>query len=197
VLELGNIADVLSGVPVRETKDGSAHFMRLSDFSDLKAGRTPILVAGEAPALARALVIQEGDLVVAARGAATDVCVASYSVFGAYVSLDIYLVRPDRARVNSQYLSAFLSIPATQALLAGGKQGSSLARLPKDALEKVEVPLPPMHVQELIAALALSVEEEDKLLKKLTSLNSILGRETVARAIRAAGTQQYLTRSIR
>jgi len=196
MLELQNIASVFSGVSVRETKSGSARFMRLSDLSDLKAGRTPALTTGEAPAVARALMIEEGDLIVGARGSATDICGASDAVFGAFVSLDIYLVRPNRDRVNPQYLVAFLALPATQALLAGSKQGSSLARLPKDALERIEVPLPPMPVQKIIAGLALSFEEEDKLLHKLTNLNSILGRETVARAIRAADTQQFLKRSI-
>jgi hypothetical protein len=196
MLELRNIASVLSGVSVREAKSGTARFVRLSDLSDLKAGRTPALATGEAPAVARALMIEEGDLIVGARGSATDICGASDAVFGAFVSLDIYLVRPDRGKVNPQYLAAFLALPATQTLLAGSKQGSSLARLPKEALEKIEVPLPPMAVQQMIAGLALSFDEEDKLLKKLTDLNSIFGRETVARAIRAADTRQFLRRSI-
>jgi len=196
MLELRNIASVLSGVSVREVKSGTARFMRLSDLSELKAGRTPALTTGEAPAVARALKIEDGDLIVGARGSTTDICIASDAVIGAFVSLDIYLVRPDRSRVNPQYLVAFLSLPATQALFAGGKQGSSLARLPKDELEKTEVPLPPMAVQQMIAGLALSFDEEDKLLKKLTDLNSIFGRETVARAIRAADTRQFLRRSI-
>jgi hypothetical protein len=58
-------------------------------------------------------------------------------------------------------------------------------------LEKIEIPLPPLHVQRLIAELALAFEKEDQLLKKLTDLNSILGRETVARAIRAADTRRF------
>jgi hypothetical protein len=189
VLELGEISDIFTGVSIREAKNGSARFMRLSDLSDLRAGRTPELATGKAPEVARALTIEEGDVIVGARGSVTDISVAGDVVFGAFVSLDIYLVRPDQARVNPQYLVAFLTLPSTQALFASGKQGSSLARLPKEALERIEVPLPPMRVQRLIADLAFSFEQEDKLLKKLTTLNSILGRETVARAIRAADSQ--------
>ncbi len=195
MLELKEIANVLSGVSVRVAKDGSARFMRLSDLSDLKAGRSPVLATGEAPAVARALMIEEGDLIVGARGAVTDVCVANGAVFGAFISLDLYLVRPNRAMVNPQYLAAFLEIPTTQALFAGSKQGSGLARLPKDALEKMEVPVPPVQSQQLIAGLALSFAEESKLLKKLTDLRSFLGRETVARAIRAADERHNSIRS--
>jgi hypothetical protein len=191
VLELGEISNIFTGVSIREAKNGPARFMRLSDLSDLRAGRTPALATGKAPEVARALTIEEGDVIVGARGSVIDVSVACDVVFGAFVSLDIYLVRPDQARVNPQYLVAFLTLPSTQALFASGKQGSSLARLPKDALEKIEIPLPPMRVQRLIADLAFSFEQEDKLLKKLTTLNSILGRETVARAIHATDSQRH------
>lgn len=195
MLELKEFSNLYSGVSVREAAGGSARFMRLSDLSDLKAGRAPALAIGEAPAVARALTIEEGDLIVGARGAVTDVFVASEAVFGAFISLDLYLVRPNRAIVNPQYLAAFLQLPATQAVLAGRKQGSGLARLPKDALEKMEVPIPSTQAQRLIAELAHSCEEEGKLLKKLTDLRSFLGRETVARAFRAADTRRNSSRS--
>lgn len=195
MLELRNIASVFSGVSVCETKGGSARFMRLSDLSDLKAGRAPALATGEAPAVARALRIEEGDLIVAARGSATDVCVACAPVFGAFISLDLYLVRPKRAMANPQYLATFLELPATQALFVGSKQGSVLARLPKDALEKIEIPVPPIQIQRLIAELALSFDEEGRLLKRLTDLKAFVGREMLARAIRAADAQRNSTGS--
>jgi hypothetical protein len=195
VLELCKFANVFTGISIRESERGAERFMRLSDLSDLKAGRIPTLTTGDAPGVARAQRIEEADLIVGARGSATDICVASDQVFGAYVSLDLYLVRPDRAKVNSQYLAAFLRLPDTQAHFAGGKQGSGLARLNKDALEKTRVPLPPMHVQWLIAELSLSFDEEDRLLKRLTDLNSAYGRQTLARAIRAADVGQDSLRS--
>jgi len=194
MLELRDIAQVLSGVSVQEAGVGPAHFVRLSDLSDLKAGRRPALATGDAPAVARALALEEGDLIVGARGASTDVCLASEAVFGAFVSLDLYLVRPDRMQVNPQYLAAFLDLPATQSLFGVGKQGSGLARLPKDALEKTRIPLPPLHTQQLIAGLALSFETEGRLLRRLSDLKSFFGREIVARAICAADAPSNPTR---
>ena len=195
MLELKELATILSGVSVRETKGGSARFMRLSDLSDIKAGRSPALATGDAPEVARALTIEDGDLIVGARGAATDVCVATETVFGAFISLDLYLVRPNPTRIDSRYLAAFLDLPATQAVLSGGKQGTGLARLPKDALEQMRVPLPPVRSQRLIGGLAHSFDEESKLLKRLTDLRLCLGRETLARAIRGADPQTPSNRS--
>jgi len=188
MLELREISDVYSGLAVQEGDGGLARFVRLSDLSDLKAGRTPNLAAGELPAVARALPIMNGDLIVGARGAATDVCLASHSVLGAFISLDLYLVRPNATKVDPGFLEAFLDLPATQAVLSGSKQGSNLARLPKDALDKLVVPLPPMSKQRLIAELARSFHDEAALLQRLASLNSILSRESIARAMRAAAT---------
>ncbi len=188
MLELREIATAFSGLAVQETADGEARFVRLSDLSDMRSGRAPNLAAGEPPAVARALPIEEGDLIVGARGAATDVCLANHALLGAFVSLDLYLVRPDPSKVDPGYLAAFLDLPTTQAVFSSSKQGSGLARLPKDALEKISVPLPPMPQQRLIAALAQLFNDEAGLLKRLAELNSIFGCEAVARAIRAAAT---------
>ncbi|MGX1497025.1 hypothetical protein ACSSV1_002061 [Labrenzia sp. MBR-25] len=189
MLELREISGIYSGLAVQEG-GGSARFVRLSDLSDLRSGRAPKLATGEPPAVARALPIEEGDLIVAARGAATDVCLAARSWLGAFISLDLYLVRPDSSKVDPGYLAAFFDLPATQMFFSGNKQGSGLARLPKDALDKLVVPLPPMATQRLIADLARSLRDEAELLQRLAALNSTLGREALARAFRAATTCQ-------
>jgi len=189
MLELKEISSTLSGVAAQEANTGSARFVRLSDLSELRCGRIPILATGEEPAVARAWAIEEGDLLVGARGAATDVCLANHSVIGAYISLDLYLVRPDASKVDPRYLATFFELPTTQATLAGSKQGSGLARLPKEAVEKIHVPLPPMQQQRLVADLAGCFRDEADLLKRLIELNSILGRETLARAIRVGNSR--------
>jgi hypothetical protein len=186
MLELRELSSVFSGIAARESKHGSARIMRLADLTDVKAGRAAAMVRGEPPEVARALPIEDGDLIVAARGSSTDVCTARECIFGAYISLDLYLVRPQSGRINSEYLRTVLELPAIQAALASEKQGTGLARLPKEALEKTPIPLPPLHQQRLIAGLARSLEDEQKLLKKLGELKDRLGREVLARAIKGA-----------
>jgi hypothetical protein len=188
MLKLREIAVLLSGVASREKEAGEARFMRLSDLSAIKNGLTPALNTGEMPVVARAMAIQKGDIIVGARGAGTEICIADQSLFGAFISLDLYLLRPNPKRVDSNYLAAYLTLPSTQAELASSKQGTGLARLPKEKLEEIVIPLPAISAQRKIGELALSFEQEDHLLRKLRELNSILGRETIARAIRATDT---------
>lgn len=189
MLELQNITSIYSGVAIKEGRS-HARFVRLSDLSDLRLDRPSNLATGELPAVARALPIEEGDLIVAARGATTDVCRATRPWLGAFISLDLYLVRPDPSKIDPGYLAAFLDLPATQAAFSGSKQGTGLARLPKEALDRLIVPLPPMPTQRLIAELARSFHDEAALLQRLANLNSLLGREALARAFRAATTIQ-------
>ncbi|MBX4887994.1 hypothetical protein HJA90_31390 [Rhizobium bangladeshense] len=187
MLKLEKISTIVTGVPVQEASAEPARFMRLSDLTDIKAGRLPTLAVGQSPNVARALTIEVGDLVIGARGAVTDVCVAEPYLEGVFISLDLYLVRPNRSYVDPHYLAAFLELPTTQALLSGGKQGTGLARLAKEALAKMKVPLPPMPQQRLIACLAQSYEQETRLLKQLADIKTFFGREAITRAIRAAG----------
>ncbi len=186
MLELKEIASVFSGVPARELKRGRSRIMRLADLTDVKAGRIPSMTQGEPPEVARALPIEDGDLIVAARGNSTQVCTANESMVGSYVSLDLYLVRPQPRRINSEYLRTILELPATQAVMASEKQGSGLARLPKEALEKTAIPLPPLHQQRLIAGLAACLEVEQNLLKRLGELKKIFGRAVIGQAVKGA-----------
>jgi hypothetical protein len=195
MLQLEKISTIVSGISFRALGAGSTRFMRLADLTDIKAGRIPALAMGERPAVARALMIEEGDLVIGARGDVTEVCVAENYLTGAFISLDLYLVRPNPSFVDPHYLAAFLELPTTQAALSGGKQGTGLARLAKEALAKTEIPLPPMPQQRLIAGLAQSYEQEARLLKQLANLSSFFGREAVSRAILAADTEHNFTRS--
>jgi len=188
MIELGKLASVFSGVPARELRRGSSRFMKLADLRDVKAGRVPSMAHGEPPEVARALPIEEGDLIVAARGNSTDVCIASDSIVGSYISLDLYLVRPQPQRINSEYLRTVLELPDTQAVMASDKQGSGLARLPKEGLEKTAIPLPPLHQQRLIAGLADCLEVEQKLLKRLSELKKLFGRAVLGQAIKGAET---------
>lgn len=194
MLQLEKISTIVSGVSPREVGDEPAPFMRLSDLTEIKAGRIPVLATGQRPAVARALAIEEGDVVIGARGSVTDACVAESYLEGAFISLDLYLVRPNRAYLDAHYLAAFLELPSTQAALSVGKQGTGLARLAKEALETTEIPLPSIEQQRLIAGLAQSFEKEGRLLTQLALLNTILSREVITRAIRAA-TERNFSRS--
>lgn len=182
MLELKNIAGVFTGMSIREDGHGGASFVRMSDLSDVRSGRTPILARGKVPEVARAVRLEQGDLVVGARGDATEVALATSPLIDAFVSVDLYLVRPDRNLVDPEFLAAFLEQPAAQAQLASGKQGTGLARLSKLTLDNLLVPLPPLDKQRTIGSLARCVRGANELLNRIAALHAKLGRERVSEA---------------
>lgn len=186
MLQLQNVAQVVSGVALRYRDEGKARCVRQSDLVELRAGRVPTLATGEEPSVGRALAVEKGDVLVGARGAATETYVGDDAVIGAYVSLDLFLVRPDPAAVDPRFLAAFFDLPSTQAALAAGKQGTGLARLSKEALDTLQVPLLPISNQKAIGELATAVRARRDLLHQLIQLNDVYGREVIAQAVRQA-----------
>lgn len=187
MLQLQNIAQVVSGVALRSSANGRARCVRQSDLVELRAGRVPILATGEAPSVGRALTIEQGDILVGARGATTEIHVGDETVIGAYVSLDLFLVRPDLTAIDPHFLAAYFDLPSTQSALAAGKQGTGLARLSKEALDTLPVPVLPMVRQKAIAELASVMRERRELLHQLMQLNDSFGREAISRAVWLAG----------
>lgn len=121
-----------------------------------------------------------------ARGATTEAYVGDEAVIGAYVSLDLFLVRPDLTAIDPRFLAAYFDLPSTQAALAAGKQGTGLARLSKEALDTLQVPLLPISSQRAIGELAATVRARRDLLHHFIQLNDAFGREVIAQAVRHA-----------
>jgi hypothetical protein len=186
MFKLEDLADIYTGLPSRDSQEGEARFLRLSDVTELAQGKAPTLARGDISEVARALPIQPCDVVIGARGAATDVCGADERIVGAYISLELYLVRPDTLKIHPSYLKAVLQLPATQAALAAYKQGTGLTRIPKDALAQLEIPLPPLATQRKIADLADLIEHEERLLARLADRRTAYHREILTRAVQSA-----------
>jgi hypothetical protein len=187
MLQLSDCCAVASGVAPLPGDGDAARFVRLADVMALRHGREPALTTGVAPDVARALPIEIDDLIVSARGVSTDVAIATEAVVGAFVTLDLFLVRPNRDLVEPAFLLTVLELPETQAILAASKQGSGLPRLPKEALEAIMVPIPDRQRQRSIAALAECIQRERRLLEALQSSRANLSRALLRRAIKSVG----------
>jgi Type I restriction modification DNA specificity domain len=191
MLTLSNLSEVYSGLPHHDSQKGEVRFFRLSDLTDVVRGKPPTFALGGASEVARATPIQSGDVILAARGVTTDLCTADERIVGAFISLDLYLVRPNTNLIDPLYLKTLLQLPDCQSALAAHKQGTALTRIPKEALEKLEIPLPALETQRKIAELAELVTSERRLLDSLTHSKTIYHREILARAVKLAMRAQF------
>jgi hypothetical protein len=152
-------------------------------IKDLDVARRALSLGG-APTAGRATPIEQGDVLLAARGERNIVTRPDEGLLGAYPTLDIYLLRPDSTRLDPDYLTAFLEGDGGK-LLRAAKAGSSLPRLPIDAVADLELPLPSIDRQRAIGRVAANVAERLALLSKLCAAERQLGEMQLAQAFQA------------
>lgn len=90
-------------------------------------------------------------------------------------SVMILRKKPDAA-VDMQYLSVFLGMPQTNAVLQAVSTGQStaMAMLKRQAVAEIEVPLPPLERQQELASLFQAVQERKRQYARLIELDEEL-----------------------
>jgi restriction endonuclease S subunit len=111
---------------------------------------------------------------------------ASKAMAGAYAALDVYLIRPNPQLVDPDYLAIALNSEAVSKQLRSATTGGALPRIPKQALEEVELPLPSRAAQEQIATLGALAQRCDVLQKKKGEAESRLTAMILAHILRTA-----------
>jgi restriction endonuclease S subunit len=116
--------------------------------------------------------VKSGDIVFRSRGQVTTAAILIEDPGPAVVSAPLLRIRVDQNVVLSDYLVWYINHPSSQALLASRAKGTSLKMISKQALESLEVTVPPIEKQRAIAELAALANEEQRLLKKITGCRS-------------------------
>ena len=180
---LADIASVLSGVSPPRGRDGADLYVQIKDLKENGAPSTK----GPAPSAKRATRIAVRDLLVASRGDEASVVRPSPRMIGAYAGLDVYLIRPDLDRVDPNYLLIALNSDAALKQLKMAATGGALPRVPKQALENVQLPLPSLDAQRMIAQIGVLARRCETLQTKRYEAQSRLNAAILARLIETAG----------
>jgi hypothetical protein len=178
MVRLSDTATILSGVNPEPAAEGGCRFVQIRGL----AGDDGNLAFGRRPTAGRAVPIQLGDVLLAARGERAAAVKAKESQLGAYVALDIYLIRPDQARLDPEYLVAFLMRSETGTLLRKSTAGASLPRIPKDAIADLQIPLPSIERQKAIGGVASCIQRRRELASRLIAVESMLAEISIERA---------------
>jgi len=149
MINLRDVASVLSGISPPPEGSGTARYVQIKDFTP----RRRALVYALAPTAGRATPIGPNDVLIAARGGGPLAARPDDKLIGAYPAMDVYLVRPDTARLDPDFLVAFVNIGPAGNTLRTSASGSSLPRIPKEAVEMLAIPRLPLEVQKRIGAL--------------------------------------------
>lgn len=100
----------------------------------------------------------------------------------------LFILRPDASRLLADYLVFFLNLPTTQVILRQSATGSTIPNLRRDAIERLEVPLPSLADQQKLVAVGRLVRQQADIEARLTNLRmQELHLLATARAEQASG----------
>lgn len=159
----GVTPDLEFGLPVLQSKD-------LAESISSGGGG---LVRAQVLRFDPGLVTVEGDLVFLPRGTRFPALAVTGDLVGALVAAPLYLIRPDRSQADAAYLAALINTPALQAALKADAKGSYIPQVPAEAIRALRLPLPPLHEQRAIAALAELTREEARIAAALAAHRSV------------------------
>ena len=97
---------------------------------------------------------------------------------GMNVTRNLAVVRPNCNRINRNYLKIYMQTQEAQAFMLGETKQSTLKQLPLSKLKALEIPVPPMALQEQFAAF---FEQTNK--SKLSIQQSLDKLETLKKAL--------------
>ena len=112
--------------------------------------------------------VQRGDLVFRSRGLVTTSALLTEDPGQAVVAAPLLRIRVTSRSIIPSYLHWYINQAPAQTFLASHAKGTVQQMIGKDALEKLEVIVPPLECQKAIVELAELAEREQCLMKKLT-----------------------------
>lgn len=172
-MQLSELAEIGSGYHFRGSVEpdvaGEFRVLQARDIDAYNRFDPEALTRVSLPPAADSCRIDRGDVLFLARGARQYAVPVTDPVEATVVPNHFFILRPRRPDLVPGYLAWYLNQAPAQAALRSMMQGSNVPYITKAQLGQVEVPLPDVAVQEMIAAVYALQQREEQLLAELTS----------------------------
>jgi len=176
-LYLNKIASIQMGYSFRTRLDfmdqGQISVVQMKDLNDENRVDCKDLMRVGMNKVKKHHLVRPGDIVFRSRGQVTTAAILIEDPGPAVVSAPLLRIRVDQNVVLPDYLVWYINHPSSQALLASRAKGTSLKMISKQALENLEITVPPMEKQRAIAELVALANEEQRVLKKIVDRRSL------------------------
>lgn len=141
--------EVLDGVPL----------VRGGDVKDGRISKSLRTISKDVSKQFARTVLRGGELLISLVGYPGETAIASSKLAGANIARQVGLVRLSD-QVLPHYVQQYLSSPDGKKILLGGMIGSAQQVVNLSALREVNVPIPPLPVQQKIAAILTAVDDK-------------------------------------
>jgi hypothetical protein len=175
-MQLSELATIRTGYPFRSrlTNDpqGDVVVIQMKDIDDANQLCAASALRTTLPKGKTRHFLKTGDLLFRSRGRSNEAALVNDDLGAAVLAAPMLLIRPHA--VLPEYLCWYLNASATQARLGALAEGTSVKMISAEALKVLDIPLPPVSVQERIAQTHALAERERQLLANITELRQSL-----------------------
>lgn len=151
-MHLKETATVFRGKAVTSRSDsGNIGVINISDMTDTGINYTGLDMIEEEERKVARYALEEGDVLITARGTVIKAAVYQKQAFTCITSANINVIRP-AGNLRGAYLKLFLDSPVGGKLLKSLQRGSTVVNLNFKDLNELEIPVPPIQVQDALIA---------------------------------------------
>lgn len=165
LVKLQDIADIRAGYPFRGRIEpvavGTHRVIQIKDIGTNHRVKEEGLFLIDMPSSADSYLVKPGDVLFQSRGSRNFGTPISEPLPRTIASGHLFVIRPHQ-NILPEYLAWFINQPPAQLHIKAHQRGSYVPLIPKDALNELEVAVPPIAVQQSIVELErLRIKEEE------------------------------------
>lgn len=172
LINLGSIASIQMGYSFRFrlelVEQGDIAVIQMKDLTGDNRVDCSGLMRIDMPAKEHHLV-RTGDLIFRSRGQVTTSAILVEDPGEAVVAAPLFRIRVNHDSVLPEYLNWFIGEAPAQGYLASHARGTAQQMISKEALENLEITVPPLARQRSIIELAELAKREEKLMKTIAA----------------------------
>lgn len=153
--KLGDVATVFRGKVVRkqdmDNKDGNIRVINISNIGNYDIDYSSLESFKEEQRKVANYILQDGDLLIPARGTAIRVAVFKEQSYPCIASSNVIVIRAKNKELNPVYLKVFFDSSLGRKILMLHQQGTYIMNISYKELNNVEIPFLPSEEQQTIA----------------------------------------------
>jgi type I restriction enzyme M protein len=127
-------------------------YLRIRDVVQGRVVRPSTWLSSEVVNTERQFALQVGDVLLSKSGTIGKAAIVTNGAVGSVAGSGFYVLRANRAEVDSGFLFAYLNSAACQNWMAARGRGAVIQHLNRAVIEKLPIVLPPLSVQQRAAA---------------------------------------------
>lgn len=183
-VKIKNIATVSSGVYLKEHPQGLVYYLQVNDFDKEKNVFCPAAPSVDLDSRLSRHLLQEGDILFAAKGTSNFCTVFGAGLGDAVASSSFLVIRiTDKKAVDPEFLSWTFNREDTLSFLKANAVGSSIPSIGKSVIDEYEIAVPPVSTQHKIIEIARLQQQEQVIRREIANLRNKLIQQHLIKII--------------